>query len=59
VPSIYRGDIKENVAAVALETGWRGTSADKAHPHPGDARLSETAALRKPSLANAFLVGWI
>jgi len=52
VLSIYRDDIKENVATVALETSRRGSSADKALLHPGDARSFETNALREPSLAN-------
>jgi len=48
VLSIYRDDIEENVATVALEIGRCGTSADKALLHPGDARLFQTTARADP-----------
>ncbi len=56
--SIYRDDIKENVATVALETGRRGTSADRAILHPGDARLFQTTALRRSNMTKRDVGGW-
>jgi hypothetical protein len=59
VLSIYRGDIKEKMATVALQIDRCRSSAKKAYlnPNPGDARISKTAARRSSSLANALLVG--
>jgi len=59
VLSIYRDDIKEKVAAAALETGRRGTSAYKAHLYPRDARFPRNHRSAQTRLGSRVSIGWM